>query len=60
MRAQDMNEQNTTENAPLQYESPKLEVLGTVASLTQGGIGSYGDTASLGEDSSASGSGKIE
>lgn len=52
---EDTSEQNTSQKP---YEPPRLDVLGTVASLTLGGGGSYGDSGSLAEESGG-GSGNI-
>ena len=47
MKQQDTSDQNTSQQP---YEPPRLDVLGTVASLTLGSAGSYSDGAALSEE----------
>jgi len=59
MTTQDTNENNTpsTMQLTLQYEAPKLKVLGTVAELTLGASGPGGDFNSMNVDNGTGGSG---
>lgn len=51
MKQQDISDQST----PQPYEPPRLDVLGTVASLTQGSSESYSDAPSLGGEGNVDG-----
>ena len=54
-KQEDISDQSTSQP----YEPPRLDVLGTVASLTQGGSGGFTDAGSLGGEETAGGSGNI-